>query len=42
MMNELAAYDLKRLKGPESRVHCVLHVINLAAKVSVIYIYMYI
>ncbi|KAF8606683.1 hypothetical protein BDV93DRAFT_506193 [Ceratobasidium sp. AG-I] len=32
MMKELAMYDLKRLKGPQSRVHCVLHVINLAAK----------
>ncbi|KAF8595080.1 hypothetical protein BDV93DRAFT_457694, partial [Ceratobasidium sp. AG-I] len=37
MMKELGKYDLKRLKGPESRVHCVLHVINLAAKVSVSY-----
>jgi hypothetical protein len=34
MMNELETYDLKQLKGVASRVHCVLHVVNLVAKVS--------
>jgi hypothetical protein len=35
MMNELRKYKLKRLVGPEARVHCVLHVLNLVAKVRI-------
>jgi hypothetical protein len=38
MMNRFASYDLKRLTGPDCRVHCMLHVLNLAAKVRAIYI----
>jgi hypothetical protein len=35
MMNELKKYNLKRLVGPKARVHCVLHVLNLVAKVCI-------
>lgn len=36
MMKELETYHLKRLKGPASRVSCVLHVLNLTAQVRFI------
>ncbi|KAF8596074.1 hypothetical protein BDV93DRAFT_455574, partial [Ceratobasidium sp. AG-I] len=34
MMTQLQKFRLTRLEGPASRVHCVLHVYNLAAKVG--------
>jgi hypothetical protein len=35
MMKELRSYKLKRLGGPEARVHCVLHVLNLVSSVRI-------
>jgi hypothetical protein len=32
-MTQLQRFHLARLEGPKSRVHCVLHVYNLVAKV---------
>jgi hypothetical protein len=32
MMDRLKRFNLKRLDGPAARVHCLPHVLNLAAK----------